>query len=184
MAFIGALACVETHMVTEGGGLAEAAVAEAADKWLVQGVYAHVGAQVAAGVEAAVADDAAHAAGCGQGGSGDSVAQVELISFRFLLLFFLCARDSWDAQEGVVGIPIPHKQFLIWRYCLYCFVKYAASDLHDLQVLFLLIARAFDVSHPAAMILLTGIDEIAHSAIFIENLPHEIVVLEEIHMLG
>lgn len=53
---------------------------------------------------------------------------------------------------------------------LYCFVKYAASDLHNLQVLFLLIARAFDVSHPAAMILLTGIDEIAHRAIFIENL--------------
>lgn len=53
---------------------------------------------------------------------------------------------------------------------LYCFVKYTASDLHDLQVLFLLVARAFDVSHPAAMILLTGIDEIAHRAIFIENL--------------
>ncbi len=101
---------------------------------------------------------------------------------------------------------------------LYCFVKYTASDLHDLQVLFLVIARAFDVSHPAAMILLAGIDEIAHRAIFIENLrttktlamnlwlgmiicedktslcmrhllnvaylPHEIVVLEEIHMLG
>lgn len=53
---------------------------------------------------------------------------------------------------------------------LYCFVKYAASDLHNLQVLFLLIARTFYVSHPAAMILLTGIDEIAHRAILIENL--------------
>lgn len=66
-------------MVTEGGGLAEATVAEAADEGLVQGVYAHVGAQVAAGVKATVADDAAHAAGGGQGGSGDGVAQVELI---------------------------------------------------------------------------------------------------------
>lgn len=103
---------------------------------------------------------------------------------------------------------------------LNCFVKYAASNLHNLEILFLLIARAFDVCHPAAMILLTGIDKIAHRAILIENLrttesvslisdlpgdctkpnspkqrgcardtcctylPHEIVVLEEIYMLG
>jgi len=38
-----------------------------------------VGAQVTAGVEAAVADDAAHAAGCGEGGSSGGVAQVEII---------------------------------------------------------------------------------------------------------
>lgn len=42
-------------------------------------MYAHVGAQVTAGVEAAVADDAAHAAGGRERGSRGGVAQVELI---------------------------------------------------------------------------------------------------------
>lgn len=76
---VGALACVEAHVVTEGGGLAEAAVAETADEGLVQSVYAHVGAQVTAGVEATVADDTAHAAGGGKRGSGGGVTQVEII---------------------------------------------------------------------------------------------------------
>lgn len=62
LALVGPLARVQADVVAEGGGLAEAAVAEAAHEGLVQGVDAHVGAQVAAGVEAAVADDAAHAA--------------------------------------------------------------------------------------------------------------------------
>ena len=57
-------------MVPERGRLAEAAVAEAANEGLVQSVDAHVGAQVAAGVEASVADDAAHAAGGGDSGDG------------------------------------------------------------------------------------------------------------------
>lgn len=104
-----ALARVEAHVVTEGGGLAEAAVAETADEGLVQSVYAHVGAQVTAGVEAAVADDAAHAAGGGKRGGGGGVTQVEIITFFNLLLFVLYARDSWDTQESVVGISIPHK---------------------------------------------------------------------------
>lgn len=79
MALVGALSRVEAHMVTESGWLAEAAVAETADEGLVQCVYAHVGAQVTAGVEAAVADDAAHAAGGGERGSRGGVAQVEII---------------------------------------------------------------------------------------------------------
>lgn len=62
LALVGPLARVQADVVAEGGGLAEAAVAEAAHEGLVQGVDAHVGAQVAAGVEATVADDAAHAA--------------------------------------------------------------------------------------------------------------------------
>lgn len=61
LAFVGALAGVQADVVAEGGGLAEAPVAEAADEGLVQRVDAHVGAQVAAGVEAAVADHTAHA---------------------------------------------------------------------------------------------------------------------------
>lgn len=42
-------------------------------------MYAHVGAQVTAGVEAAVADDAAHATGGGERGSRGGVAHVEII---------------------------------------------------------------------------------------------------------
>lgn len=61
LALVGTLAGVQADVVAEGGGLAEAAIAEAAHEGLVQGVDAHVGAQVAAGVEAPVADDAAHA---------------------------------------------------------------------------------------------------------------------------
>ena len=50
--------CVKADVVAQGGGLAEAAVAELADERLVQGVDAHVGAQVAARVEAAAAHHA------------------------------------------------------------------------------------------------------------------------------
>lgn len=49
-------------MVAQRGRLAKAAVAEAAHEGLVQRVDAHVRAQVAAGVETSVTDDAAHAA--------------------------------------------------------------------------------------------------------------------------
>lgn len=75
LALVGPLAGVQADVVAEGGGLAEAAVAEAADEGFVQGVDAHVGAQVAAGVEAAVADDAAHAAR----GAGPRLHRVEIL---------------------------------------------------------------------------------------------------------
>lgn len=61
LALVRALAGVEPHVVAQGGGLAEAAVAEAADEGLVQSVDAHVGPEVAARIEPTVADDAAHA---------------------------------------------------------------------------------------------------------------------------
>lgn len=48
LALVWALASVEAHMVAQSGGLAEAAVAEAADKGLVQCVDAHVGPEIAA----------------------------------------------------------------------------------------------------------------------------------------
>ncbi len=67
-ALVRALAGVQTHVVAQRGGLAEAAAAEAAHEGLVQCVDAHVRAQVTPGVEAAVADDAAHAARGGRGG--------------------------------------------------------------------------------------------------------------------
>lgn len=60
VALVGPLAGVQAHVVAQSGRLAEAPVAEATDEGLVQSVDAHVRAQVAAGVEAAVADDAAH----------------------------------------------------------------------------------------------------------------------------
>lgn len=105
---------------------------------------------------------------------------------------------------------------------LHSLVEDAAADLHHLQVLLLFIPRALDVGHPAALILLTGIDEIAHGAVFIEHLsahkenvvksegtsvkhctsvltgrdcsgassetctssylPHEVVILEQVHV--
>lgn len=80
---VGPLAGVQPDVVPQRGRLAEAAVAEAADEGLVQRVDAHVGAQVAAGVEAAVADDAAHATRCdgggGRGAGGRAVAGVRVI---------------------------------------------------------------------------------------------------------
>ncbi len=60
---VGPLAGVQADVVSQSGRLAEATVAEAADEGLVQSVDAHVGAQVTAGVEAAVANDAAHPTG-------------------------------------------------------------------------------------------------------------------------
>lgn len=75
LALVGPLARVQADVVAERGGLAEAAVAEAAHEGLVQGVDAHVGAQVAAGVEATVADDAAHAARC----AGPCLHRVEIL---------------------------------------------------------------------------------------------------------
>lgn len=70
VALVRPLARVQAHVVPQRGGLTEAAVAEAAHERFVQGVDPHVGAQVAAGVEPAVADDAAHAASSGDRGDG------------------------------------------------------------------------------------------------------------------
>lgn len=67
---VGPFAGVQADVVSERGRLAETAVAEAADEGLVQSVDAHVGAQVAAGVEAAMTDDAAHPTGRDGGGWG------------------------------------------------------------------------------------------------------------------
>lgn len=61
LALVGPLTGVQPDVVTQRGRLTEAAVAEAAHEGLVKRVNAHVGAQVAAGVEPAVANDAAHA---------------------------------------------------------------------------------------------------------------------------
>lgn len=69
LALVGPLAGVQPDVVAQRGRLTEAAVAEAAHEGLVQRVDAHVGTQVAAGVEAAVANDAAHATR-GDGGRG------------------------------------------------------------------------------------------------------------------
>ena len=116
VALVGPLACVQAHVVAQGGRLAEAAVAEAADEGLVQRVDAHVGAQVAAGVEAAVADDAAHAprrhhggrccrsrrsrrrrrGGRGGGGRG-AVAGVELVWTNQKQEFNVCVGERWAA---------------------------------------------------------------------------------------
>lgn len=53
---------------------------------------------------------------------------------------------------------------------LHSSVKDAASNLHHLQVLLLLIASALDIRHPTSVVLLTGINEAADSSIVIENL--------------
>ena len=49
-------------------------------------------------------------------------------------------------------------------------VEDAVPDLDHLQVLLLLIPRTFDVGHPAAVVLLAGIDEVPHRAVFVEDL--------------
>lgn len=53
---------------------------------------------------------------------------------------------------------------------LHRFVKDAAANLDHLQVLFLFVPGALDVSHPAALVLLAGIDEAAHRSILVEHL--------------
>lgn len=35
-----------------------------------------------------------------------------------LLLLLFQPRYAWDAQEGVVGVPVPDQQLLVWRYHL------------------------------------------------------------------
>lgn len=81
VALVGPLPGVEPHVVPQGGGLAEAPVAEATHEGFVQRVDAHVGTQVAARVESTAADDATHAAEAGRrgGGGGGAVTGVELI---------------------------------------------------------------------------------------------------------
>lgn len=49
-------------------------------------------------------------------------------------------------------------------------VEDAAADLHHLQVLLLFVAGTLDIGHPAAMVLLAGIDEVAHRAVSVEHL--------------
>lgn len=53
---------------------------------------------------------------------------------------------------------------------LHCLVEDAAADLDHLQVLLLLVPRALDVGHPAPLVLLTGVYEVADRAVFIEHL--------------
>ena len=50
------------------------------------------------------------------------------------------------------------------------FVEDAGTNLDHLQVLLLLITCAFDVGHPASVVLLAGVDEVAHRAILVEHL--------------
>lgn len=69
VALVGSLPGVQADVVTQRGGLAEATVAETTHEGLVERVDAHVGAQIASGVKASVADDAAHPAS-GSGGGG------------------------------------------------------------------------------------------------------------------
>lgn len=49
-------------------------------------------------------------------------------------------------------------------------VEDAGANLDDLQVLLLLVTCALDIGHPASVVLLAGIDKIAHCAILIEHL--------------
>lgn len=49
-------------------------------------------------------------------------------------------------------------------------VEDAVPNLDHLQVLLLLIPGTFDVGHPAAVVLLAGIDEVPHRAVFVEDL--------------
>ena len=53
---------------------------------------------------------------------------------------------------------------------LHRLVEDTAADLHNFQILLLLVACALDVRHPAALILLAGVDEVAHRAVLIEHL--------------
>lgn len=53
---------------------------------------------------------------------------------------------------------------------LHRFVKDTAANLDHLQVLFLFVPGALDVGHPAALVLLAGIDEVAHRSILVEYL--------------
>lgn len=53
---------------------------------------------------------------------------------------------------------------------LHRFVEDAAANLDHLQVLLLFVPGALDVGHPAALVLLAGIDEVAHRSILVEDL--------------
>lgn len=90
-----------------------------------------------------------------------------------MLVFLLLLLQSWharDAQEGVVGIPIPHQQLLVRRDHLYSLVEDAGANLYHFQVLLLLIPGTLDIGHPASVVFLAGIDEVAYRAILIEYL--------------
>lgn len=49
-------------------------------------------------------------------------------------------------------------------------VEDAGADLDHLKVLFLLVSRTLDICHPAAMVLLAGVDKVANSTILVEHL--------------
>lgn len=73
------------------------------------------------------------------------------------------------------GIPPPYSSIADSRLpfsptYLNGLVEDAVPDLDHLEVLLLLVPCTFDVGHPAAVILLAGIDEIPHGAILVENL--------------
>lgn len=53
---------------------------------------------------------------------------------------------------------------------LHRLVKDAVANLDHLQVLFLFVPGALDVGHPAALVLLAGIDEAAHRPVLVEHL--------------
>lgn len=38
-----------------------------------------------------------------------------LLTMLVLLLLLFQPRHTWDAQEGVVGVPVPDQQLLVWR---------------------------------------------------------------------
>lgn len=75
-------------------------------------------------------------------------------------------------------MPTPHNRKLrLQSACakpnnahLHRFVKDAAANLDHLQVLFLFVPGALDVGHPAALVLLAGVDEVAHRSVLVEHL--------------
>lgn len=65
------------------------------------------------------------------------------------------------------------------------FVEDAVPNLDHLEVLLLLIPGAFDVGHPAAVILLAGVNEVPHCAVLIEDLRGDRALGEDdaLHLL-
>lgn len=50
---------------------------------------------------------------------GEQAGLLPMLPTMFVLLLLLFQpRYAWDAQEGVVGVPIPDQQLLVWRYHL------------------------------------------------------------------
>lgn len=66
--------------------------------------------------------------------------------------------------------PIADARLLFSPTYLNGLVEDAVPNLDHLEVLLLLVACTFDVGHPAAVILLAGVDEIPHCAVLVEHL--------------